>query len=477
MKWYEGSIPSAIQEAKSRNAVFVVYITGLDDSSKKMDETWKDSAVAAECHNEKMVVIRVDAQSETCTQFSAIYPVVCVPSVFFIGNSGVPLEITGGQKSPEEFVKILRTVSQTHRGGTQPAQPEAVKPPDLGASGYSAEVERAETVPAAGEPQPSSSRTVDDVSKEEKLKRAQELIEQKRIAKAEEEKEKEKLKELERRQLGHEMKKLQDWKEDKKLKETQDQLKREKEEDRKARERVKEQIARDRAERAAKYQKDKAEKDKAQQEKEEAKLAAKQDAMARETARKSEFSRVQFRLADGSFVTQQFSSSDPLQNARQFIAQHMGRPSNSLSLSTTYPRRLFNDGDMGQNFANLGLAPSAVIMVLPSSSRSASSTGGGNSQGFLGLLLTPFLYIWALICSIFIGRSQPSVRVTPTATEPQPGTSQASGGSSDTGSAYQRKQQPRNLRQEGNIHRLTDDHGNKDDEDMGTWNGNSTQQM
>jgi hypothetical protein len=74
-------------------------------------------------------------------------------------------------------------------------------------------------------------------------------------------------------------------------------------------------------ERAAKYQNDKAEKDRAQQEREEAKLAAKQEALSKEAAKKSEHSRLQFRLTDGSFVTQQFSCRDPLETARQFIAQ------------------------------------------------------------------------------------------------------------------------------------------------------------
>ena len=35
---------------------------------------------------------------------------MCVPSVFFIGEAGMPLEVTGGNVSPEEFEKKIEMV-------------------------------------------------------------------------------------------------------------------------------------------------------------------------------------------------------------------------------------------------------------------------------------------------------------------------------------------------------------------------------
>ena len=35
---------------------------------------------------------------------------MCVPSVFFIGEAGMPLEVTGGYVSPEEFAKKIEMV-------------------------------------------------------------------------------------------------------------------------------------------------------------------------------------------------------------------------------------------------------------------------------------------------------------------------------------------------------------------------------
>lgn len=36
-------------------------------------------------------------------------PVVCVPSVFFIGQNGMPLELVGGAVSVDEFVRKTNT--------------------------------------------------------------------------------------------------------------------------------------------------------------------------------------------------------------------------------------------------------------------------------------------------------------------------------------------------------------------------------
>ncbi|KAK2489254.1 hypothetical protein MC885_015525 [Smutsia gigantea] len=56
----------------------------------------------------------IDTKSEACVQFSQIYPVVCVPSSFFIGESGIPLEDLAGSVSADELVTRIHKVRQMH---------------------------------------------------------------------------------------------------------------------------------------------------------------------------------------------------------------------------------------------------------------------------------------------------------------------------------------------------------------------------
>ncbi|XP_060785270.1 zinc-binding protein A33-like isoform X3 [Neoarius graeffei] len=111
MRWFEGSIPAAIATSKQHSSVFVVVIAGDDEQSTQMLSSWEDERVA-ELTNNCFIAIKVDAKSETCVQFSQIYPVVCIPSSFFIGDNGIPLEIIAGGVSAEELINRKRKVKQ-----------------------------------------------------------------------------------------------------------------------------------------------------------------------------------------------------------------------------------------------------------------------------------------------------------------------------------------------------------------------------
>ncbi|KAM9802256.1 UBX domain-containing protein 4 isoform 3-T3 [Syngnathus typhle] len=113
MIWFSGSIPDAINLAKQRKFVFVIVITGNDEQSANLIASWEDDSVA-ETAQKCCVAIKIDAESETCVQFSQIYPVVCVPSSFFIGENGVPLEVIAGSVSAEELRIRIDQVRQMH---------------------------------------------------------------------------------------------------------------------------------------------------------------------------------------------------------------------------------------------------------------------------------------------------------------------------------------------------------------------------
>ncbi|XP_046575346.1 UBX domain-containing protein 4-like [Haliotis rubra] len=373
MKWFEGAIPEAIQAAKVKNSIFIVYIAGEDDLSKQMNATWEDTQVTELCEQEGCVAVKIKANSDECGFFSQIYPVVVVPSTFFIGANGVPLEVTGGYLGESGFLDKVKSVVQTHqvKSPSSPATPANVPPSEPSRSEPAAAAAAASQVtePAAastsvsgeGDDGVESQAKIPKLDHESKVEKATMIIEQKRLEKRKQEEEEAKKKEMERIKLGQEVQKLKQFQQDRELKETAQQLKKDREDDKKARERIKEQIARDRAERAARFNKEKADREKTQEEAKRAKLMAQQQAAAKAEAERRQ-ARIQFRLPDGSSVTQQFPSRNNLQEAYNFVSQHVG---STVTLSTTFPRRTFSDADMSLTFADLQLAPSSVVMVMP----------------------------------------------------------------------------------------------------------------
>ncbi|KAL8183246.1 UNVERIFIED_CONTAM: hypothetical protein K2H54_027465, partial [Gekko kuhli] len=78
-----------------------------------MTTSWEDEKVT-EAAADGFVAIKIDTESEACLQFSQIYPVVCVPSSFFIGDNGIPLEVIAGSVSAEELITRINKVKQMH---------------------------------------------------------------------------------------------------------------------------------------------------------------------------------------------------------------------------------------------------------------------------------------------------------------------------------------------------------------------------
>uniref|UniRef100_A0A673J2J9 UBX domain-containing protein 4 n=1 Tax=Sinocyclocheilus rhinocerous TaxID=307959 RepID=A0A673J2J9_9TELE len=334
MRWFEGSIPAAIAAAKERRCVFVVVITGSDEQSTQLVCSWETDSVC-EAAQDCCVAIRVDAESEACVQFSQIYPVVCVPSSFFIGESGVPLEVIAGSVTEDELQRRITCVCLLF--------PESLCVPmeEDGASGHMTPAE--------------------DEALDTKVDRITKKLEERREQKKQAEEEKE----VERRKTGKEMLDFKKKQEEEKTKRLLEERSREKAEERAARERVKQQIALDRADRAARYAQ-------SQVDAETARIAALQARATEQEARRdaaqrerSAFARIQFRLPDGSSFTNQFPSQTCLQEARQFAAQEVGNRYGQFSLATMFPRREFTAEDLQKSLLELELTPSASIVLLP----------------------------------------------------------------------------------------------------------------
>jgi len=126
-----------------------------------MAASWEDEKVT-EASSDSFVAIKIDTKSEACLQFSQIYPVVCVPSSFFIGDSGIPLEVIAGSVSADELVTRIHKVRQMHslKGETSVANgsqsessvstpPTSCEPNNTSENSQSRNVELCETPPTS----------------------------------------------------------------------------------------------------------------------------------------------------------------------------------------------------------------------------------------------------------------------------------------------------------------------------------------
>ncbi|XP_060785278.1 UBX domain-containing protein 4 isoform X2 [Neoarius graeffei] len=513
MRWFEGSIPAAIATSKQHSSVFVVVIAGDDEQSTQMLSSWEDERVA-ELTNNCFIAIKVDAKSETCVQFSQIYPVVCIPSSFFIGDNGIPLEIIAGGVSAEELINRIKKVKQIHTQQTSaPVQPvsetslQAESPstseshsvdsdiatgnPSTAATSKESLSMHMEEAGASGHVTPGDDRSQssDDTSPasqaeeplDTKVERLTKKLEERREQKRKGEEENEIKKEIERRKLGKEVLDFKRKQEEEKTKRMLEERNREKAEEKAARERVKQQIAQDRAERAARYAKTQEEADAARM----AALQARQaeQEMKKEAAQRerSAVARIQFRLPDGSSLTNQFPSETKLQEARQFAAQEVGNRFGHFSLATMFPRREFTAEDLEKTLLELELAPSASIVLLPSGRPAntvvqSSSTGG--IWAFLGTILYPLLAVWRFLSGVLFGSPPPGATAAPRNQPQRPSNSlNASSGEPKRETIRKRvlEKRPEDFKKDGKIYRLRTQEDSEDDNN--TWNGNSTQQM
>eukprot|EP00064_Thunnus_orientalis_P003396 superscaffoldBa00000275_g3405 len=480
MLWFEGSIPEAINSAKERSLVFVVVITGEDEQSTQLMSSWEDDRVSEAAQN-CCVAIKVDAKSETCVQFSQIYPVVCIPSSFFIGENGIPLEVIAGSVSAEELMNRINRVKQMHAQpvGGETVLPEAGSPVEISPCDSSA-IETAPapaSAPAAvpvissvetswpsaaanaslpctaedgstsatltpAESRNASSDHATSPSQSEenldaKVERLTKKLEERREQRKKGEEENEIKKEMERRKMGKDMQDLKRKQEEEKTKRLLEERNREKAEEKAARERVKQQIALDRADRAARYAK-------TQEEEKAAKQA--------------------------------------LLQARQAEQEEVGNRYGNFSLATMFPRREFTSEDLNKTLLELELAPSASIVLLPQSGRPANTvvqSSGGGVWAVLGTLLYPLLAVWRFLSS-FLFATPPPPETSSRSSTSQSNSYTNSASASDkpkreTLSRHALEKRPKDFKKDGKICRLRTQEDSEDDNN--TWNGNSTQQM
>jgi len=448
MEWFEGGVREAISAAKAKKTVFVVVVTEQNghEESEKLKTVLEDAEVVAKFSN--MICIRLENGTPTCSQFAAIYPVILIPSIYFIDSStGVDIEITGGVITKESlstsFEKVKKSVE-----GVEPAKEPSENVKSVPEASVSVVKSESSAVPAA-----SSAVAAGQSSLNERVERAKQLVEQRKMEKERDEQEKEKSKEVERREIGKAMLERKRMLEEKELRDAAAQRRKDKEEERLAREKVKAQLEQDKLEKRMKFQAEKAAEQELRKENEKAALASAAEEAERRAAERATSARIQFRLPDGSSQTQLFPSESPLSEVYNFVRTGLTTKYSSFSLSTTFPRRNLDTLDMSNTLKNLQLAPSATVMVLPTASSSVSLQDGG-FLSMIWLLLTPFTILWTMLTGFF---------------------STYGGSSTDNSSGNRSGGGGNRVKREGGIGRLrTTDFS---DDENNTYNGNSTQQQ
>ena len=530
MKWFEGSINEAVAASKSKKAIFVVFVEGKDDTSAQVAEAINSTEVSCRLEQEDFVAIRLESGSETYRFFAQIYQLVPVPSLFFIGENGVPLEIVAGSTTAADLLNkldLVLTKARTNKTSSSTNLIDAEKKdiaacstdnnPDTNASvelesgsastsntevslpqtpvedeskdsiADDTKVEPSTSLKNTEAPKPSDEAKeapTKELTQEEKIKRAQQLIELQRKQRVEEEERKEKERELERRKVGRDVQKSKQKQQDLEIKQAHEERLREKAADAAAREKVRQQIAQDKLERK---QRELALQQQKQQQQDPSVLKPSVIMTSATTV-----TRIQFRLPSGNPHLGQFEPTSTLRELRIYIAQNIELPFRQFTISTSFPRKDLTNEEDGKTLLELQLVPTAVILILPLKNSNAptavtTTQNAGFLSWFVWSLFSPILGVYNYVVGYFSGSPRPNTQRQQsnpdenrdTATTPD-GTFipnlQNVGNSSGLVRRYLGNPGgTTTIKTDGNIRRLHS--GGEDNDENNTWNGNSTQQM
>ncbi|XP_022121586.2 UBX domain-containing protein 4 isoform X3 [Pieris rapae] len=519
MHWFGGTIAEAVTLSKQKNAIFVVFVEGDNDLSKELAATIDNGLVLKRLADPtNFLAIKLKSGTENYTYFAQIYQFVPVPSLFFIGNNGTPLEVVCAGVEAQNLAERIDRILEVHYQG-KPVQPSTSKqnikeetknllqseaaatektattPKENGPktseeseiSGPAAkipktvhhEVTRSGTEydvvcdgdvcvrkPKTGQDTPGPSHREDTnaetTMEENPVENIPDVNAEEKIERAKE------LIEARRREKAEKEKQLEREKELERratgqgvaeLKRWQAEQEFKQIQEERKREKMENNLARQRI--LEQIAQDRAERKAREQP--QTQTATTPPAQTQLTSGDgSPRARVQFKMANGESHTAHFEASTTVEELHQYVADNLQMTRASFSLWTAFPRRELTENDA--TLRDLQLIPSVALLVLPRRSNVVSSSPSPFSsliaffsQLFSSMVLDPSYQLYTWIRSRLFG-----------ATNPTPTTGNASPGNIPPGNI------PPSIRRRGNVHRLT---GDRPDDDNNTWNGNSTQQM
>lgn len=335
--------------------------------------------------------------------------VVPVPSLFFIRN-GIPIKVvTGAIKTVAELEEAIKSVLSNETSQQQ----QKVQSPASQQEPVSAEKDEDSNVVCEGgvcfkkdEPKeagssdnqiaqpvsPSKSETEEE--KQEKIKKAMKLIEQKRTDRVQEEARLEKEREIQRRKEGQALSDLKKWQEDTEIKQLKEDRIKEKADAKADRQRVLDQIEQDKRDRAARFASNLT-----------SPIQSKPVATTppKPPISNSNTARIQFKKPDGETEIVTFDSDMLFADVYTYVEQDVSLRGSLkvFVLAQAFPRKEFSQVDFDKTLAALGLTPSAVLLIIPGK-KSASTSGPSGvlpTQTDGGLL--------AMLSAVFMGMMSP----------------------------------------------------------------------
>ncbi|XP_035885494.1 UBX domain-containing protein 1 isoform X2 [Phyllostomus discolor] len=210
-----------------------------------------------------------------------------------------------------------------------------------------------------------SKPTLSEEERQEQTKRMLELVAQKQREREEREEREALERERQRRRQGQELSAARQRLQEDEMRRAAEERRREKAEELAARQRVREKIERDKAERAKKYGGGGV----SSQPSPPTEPGPVPSSPSQEPPTKREYDqcRIQVRLPDGTSLTQTFRAREQLAAVRLYVELHRGEEPGGgrdpVQLLSGFPRRAFSEADMERPLQELGLVPSAVLIV------------------------------------------------------------------------------------------------------------------
>nr|XP_046479752.1 UBX domain-containing protein 4 [Neodiprion pinetum] len=541
MKWFEGNITEAVAASKSRKAIFVVFVEGKDDASSKIAKVIDSEEISSRLERDDFVAVKLEGGSESYGFFTQIYQLVPIPSMFFIGQNGTPIEIIAGETSVADLTSKIDTILKKADPTSKDSSTSFIQAEQKSSAGSTSSLKNSETeisaidlektesgtsmapIPATSQQLPKEEIKIDNEDKtaipdileteikpapakldspstsqtateatnkpeltaEEKVERARRLIELQKRQRDEEEARKVREREIERRKTGQEMLKIKQKQQELEIKQAYDERMKEKAAEAAAREKVRQQIMQDKLERK-------------QRELDQQRQYGQQTPIQEQPKPRTPLSsdsgivRIQFRPPSGNPHMGQFESTSTLGALRSYVLDNIELPFRQFALSTSFPRRDLTVDDDAKTLLELELVPTAVILILPlRNTNSTTAVTSAQDDGYLSRLMWAIfagvLSVYGYIKGYFTGPPASSAEhqsSSSTSGGVHPTASNTDSGNSEPSPSVAAGLLRRNIGGQGSATIRTQGNvhrlhsgGDPDNDENNTWNGNSTQQM
>lgn len=272
-------------------------------------------------------------------------------------------------------------------------------------------IKEKESEPASSSSESPKDSADTEIEKQEKIKKAMKLIEQKRVERVQEEQRLEKEREIQRRKEGQQVQDLKKWQNEQELKQLKEDRLKDKLEAKAARQRVLDQIAEDKKERAQRFGMQAP-----------STPAEPKASPVTPTEIVPNSARIQFKKPDGETEVVTFDSDMLFSDLHLFVKNDVLHGSmKEFTLALTFPRREFTQLDFDKTLANLNLTPSAVLLILPKRPTSINTNKpgsilptqtDGSLMSMLGALffglLSPVMALFAYLKTFVVRNQEPT---------------------------------------------------------------------